>query len=74
MTGKEFNDRLKKLGLNVSEFADLTGLTKDAIYSWSRNDKNAPTWIKSWLDNYEKALLLDNIKNAFSQAFAFDKK
>lgn len=74
MTGKEFNDRLKKLGLNVSEFADLTGLTKDAIYSWSRNDKTTPEWVKSWLDNYEKALLLDNIKNAFSQAFAFDKK
>ncbi|MBZ7986300.1 hypothetical protein AVANS14531_08105 [Campylobacter sp. Cr9] len=74
MTGKEFNERIKHLGLSVSEFAELTGLTKDGVYGWSRSNKTTPEWVKSWLDNYEKALLLDNIKNAFSQAFAFDKK
>ncbi|MBZ7995148.1 hypothetical protein AVCANL279_07460 [Campylobacter canadensis] len=74
MSGKEFNERIKKLGLSVSEFAELTGLTKDAVYGWSRNSKTTPDWVKSWLDNYEKALLLENIKNAFSQAFLIDKK
>ncbi|WP_267525239.1 hypothetical protein [Campylobacter sp. MG1] len=63
MTQKEFNDRLKKNGLNLDDFSKLIDTPVGTIYNWNRKDKTPPNWVVSWFDNYEKAKSYEYIKN-----------
>lgn len=54
MTQKDFNDKLKKLNLNLDDFAKLVNLPAGTVYGWNRQGKNPPAWVLSWFDNYEK--------------------
>lgn len=74
MTKKEFNEKLKKNGLSLTDFAKETNLPYATIAGWNGEEKPFPTWLESWFKLHEKSILLDNIKNAFLDAFAFDKK
>jgi hypothetical protein len=63
MDYQEFKNKLKECKLNIKEFANLTGLNPDSISnSWKKVDK-IPKWAETWLDNYQKAQLIDDIKS-----------
>lgn len=63
MDKKEFEKRLKKNKLKLSDFATLCGLPYDTVTGWNRQGKNPPVWVLSWFDNYEKAKSYEYIKN-----------
>lgn len=62
MTYEEFSLRLKELGLSKKDFANLTGLEATSVTNWKAKNEVKSSWVKSWLDNYEKALKFDELK------------
>ncbi|ASQ30249.1 hypothetical protein CAV_0582 [Campylobacter avium LMG 24591] len=62
MTYEEFSLRLKELGLSKKDFANLTGLEATSVTNWKAKNEVKSSWVKSWLDNYEKALKFEKIK------------
>lgn len=64
MTGLEFKKQLKKVDLSKKKFSKHTGVNYDTIVGWTKGVKdNVPTWVKSWLENYECKLELLSILN-----------
>ena len=63
MTKKEFVIALKKANMTKKEFAHLSGMTYTTVAQWSDN-KPPPAWVESWLNNYQKAKILDSIANS----------
>lgn len=64
MKKQEFDETLKKIALSRQEFADMTELSYGAVSNWHDEKKPVPGWVKSWLDNYIKSKLADDIINA----------
>jgi hypothetical protein len=63
MNYQEFKNKLKECQLNIREFSDLTGINSNGIsYNWKKVD-TIPKWAETWLDNYQKAQLIDDIKS-----------
>ncbi|WP_281526705.1 hypothetical protein [Campylobacter avium] len=62
MTYEEFSLRLKELGLSKKDFANLTGLEATSVTNWKAKNEVKSSWVKSWLDNYEKAKKFDELK------------
>ncbi len=65
MNKKEFNLALKQTGLSQKEFANILGIASQTVNSWGTT-QNIPYWVKSWLENYAKAKLADDLINAVS--------
>ncbi len=63
MNKKEFNLTLKQTGLSQKKFADILGIASQTVNSWGTT-QNIPYWVESWLDNYAKAKLADEVINA----------
>ena len=61
MTYKEFNDKLAELGLNKRDFASICELNYTSVTNWGGKDEVAG-WVRSWLENYDKARKYDEIK------------
>ena len=59
MKHNEFLEKLEKAKLNKKEFVAITGLAYSTVANWSSSD-NIPHWVKSWLENYIKARLLED--------------
>ena len=64
MKKQEFDETLKKIALSRQEFANMTELSYGAVSNWHDEKKPVPGWVKSWLDNYIKSKLADDIINA----------
>lgn len=64
MTKKEFDEKLKSLDLTRQTFAQQTGISYGAITNWHDVNKPIPSWVDSWLDNYDKARRIDVIVDA----------
>ena len=62
MSYDEFSLRLKNLKLSKKEFAEQTGLEATSVTNWKQGNLVKSSWVKSWLDNYEKALKFEKIK------------
>lgn len=69
MTKKEFNDKLKKLNLSISEFSKLSNLPYQTAVSWNDDKRPFPAWVSSWLENYEVA---KNYKHLQEKAKKYD--
>ncbi|UXC30530.1 hypothetical protein N3114_05790 [Aliarcobacter butzleri] len=63
MDNKVFVELLKKSSLNKKEFSEKTKLAYSTVANWSTTS-NVPDWVESWLENYIKAKLADNIISA----------
>lgn len=71
MNYKDFEKLLANVGINKKDFANLTELSYQTVMNWQRND-NVPKWVKSWLENYIKSKVSDDIIEAV-KPFAKDK-
>lgn len=69
MTNAELTKRFKEIGLSRVDFATITGLKYETILNWSRKTNSVPTWVGSWLENYEKALKYDELFNITSDEY-----
>lgn len=67
LTRKEFDEKLKALGLIRQDFCNLTGFAYSSVSN--RNDKNKtlPTWLNNWLKYYEKAKVLEKTLKVYLQ-------
>ena len=73
MTYEEFEELLKKLNINKKEFAGLVEMSYQTIMNWS-NTNNVPKWVKSWLENYIKAKMSDEVIKAVKPFVSLDDK
>lgn len=59
----EFKELLKGSGITKKEFADLSSMSYGTVNSWGVEGRaEVPEWVKPFLENYEKAKKLDQIK------------
>lgn len=58
MKHEEFLELLKTTYLNKKDFAEKTNLAYSTVGNWSNND-TVPEWVRSWIENYNKAKLGD---------------
>lgn len=64
MTKKEFDDKLKSVGITRQDFSDMTGLSYGAINNWNDETKPIPSWVEPFLKNYIKAKDMDKVVEA----------
>lgn len=64
MLKKDFDEKIKNLGLSRQDFCNLTGLAYSSVSNWNDESKPIPKWVESWLENYEKAKVLNEISRA----------
>ncbi|WP_199879366.1 hypothetical protein [Campylobacter coli] len=62
MTYEDFSNRLKQLDLTREDFSKLVGMNYNSVANWK--SKEIPIWVDSWLINYEKAKVLDEISKS----------
>ena len=58
-----FEELLEQAKLSKKEFAKLVDMNYNSITNWNRNE-NIPSWVKSWLENYIKAKVSDEVIEA----------
>lgn len=63
MTYEDFEKLLQGADLTKKEFAELVDMNYTSITNWSKSN-NIPSWVESWLENYSKSKLADNIIKA----------
>jgi predicted transcriptional regulator len=62
-----FKKRLKEVGLSKKKFAKESGVKYDTILGWTKSEKETvPSWVKSWIDNYQAKLELVELKKILS--------
>lgn len=52
---------LKNANLSKKEFCVITDLKYTTVNNWGTSNINVPKWVKSWLENYTKAQLAEQI-------------
>jgi ABC-type oligopeptide transport system substrate-binding subunit len=63
MDKEEFNELLRKAGISKKEFANLTNISYNTITGWGSTNKIVPNWVKPFIENYQKAKIVDDIKS-----------
>ncbi|AXX84531.1 hypothetical protein [Aliarcobacter skirrowii] len=58
-----FEQLLKKANLTKKEFSILVKMNYTSVTNWN-GSKNVPDWVESWLENYIKAKVADDIIKA----------
>lgn len=65
MTRDEFDNLLKRAGLNKKKFSELTEVSYSTITQWGtyKNGKPLPVpkWVKSWISYYIKSKNWDDM-------------
>lgn len=64
MDRDEFNSLLKQANISKKEFCALIDLNYETVNTWGSSNINIPKWVKSWLENYTKAKISDDIIKA----------
>ncbi len=83
MTWGDFKEKLERAGLTVGLFAEMVGVSKGSIYTWS--NRKIPYWVESWLDNYIRAneyqelifeliLALDALYKSLKKTISYTRK
>ncbi|ECR2482248.1 TPA: hypothetical protein R8E34_001117 [Campylobacter coli] len=67
MLKREFDEKIKSLGLTRQDFCNITGLAYSSVSNWNDNNKPIPIWVDTWLLNYEKSLALDELLNTIEK-------
>jgi len=63
MNYQEFKSKLKECKLTIKEFANMTGLNEKSISGNWKKANETPKWVDVFLDNYQKAQIVEDIKN-----------
>ena len=61
MDRDEFNELMKRAGLNKKQLAEILETSYQGVNSWGTNGRGYPYWVESWLENYIKSLDMDKI-------------
>lgn len=64
MTREEFNQLLKSAGISKQEFCEILDLNYKTVNTWGSSDIKIPKWVRSWLENYIKAKMSDEVIKA----------
>ncbi|HED6010819.1 TPA: hypothetical protein R5V86_001837 [Campylobacter coli] len=67
MLKREFDEKIKSLGLTRQDFCNITGLAYSSVSNWNDNNKPIPIWVDTLLLNYEKSLALDELLNTIEK-------
>jgi hypothetical protein len=62
MDYQEFKKTLKKCDLTIKEFSNMCGLNEKSISANWKKVNETPQWVDVFLSNYQKARIIDNIK------------
>lgn len=65
MDKKTFNAILKEVNLSQVQFAEILNIESTTINKWGVS-QNIPYWVESWLENYKKAKLGEDVIKAVS--------
>jgi len=52
MDREEFNSLLDEAGITKKRFCHLVDSNYITVNNWGSNNKNIPSWVKSWFDLY----------------------
>ncbi len=63
MNKERFNKLLKEAQITKTDFAKQFKLTVGTVNNWG-SSKEIPYWVESWLENYIKAKVSDDIIKA----------
>ncbi|KLD99294.1 hypothetical protein [Aliarcobacter butzleri] len=63
MNKQEFSDFLKDINLSKKEFAELSNISYNTVNNWNDDNRPIPPWVESWLKNYSKANIYEDLKN-----------
>ncbi|EIJ4040965.1 hypothetical protein K9T45_000752 [Campylobacter jejuni] len=63
MNIETFEKKLNELELTKKEFANMVGAVYNGVINWNAKGET-PKWVDSWLINYEKAKVLDEISKS----------
>ncbi|EFN2951374.1 hypothetical protein ACTFS1_000905 [Campylobacter coli] len=58
-----FEKKLNELELTKKEFANMVGAVYNGVINWNAKGET-PKWVDTWLLNYEKAKVLDEISKS----------
>lgn len=58
-----FEKKLNELELTKKEFANMVGAVYNGVINWNVKGET-PKWVDSWICNYEKAKVLDEISKS----------
>ncbi|EAH4950574.1 hypothetical protein ACS18H_001352 [Campylobacter coli] len=58
-----FEKKLNELELTKKEFANMVGAVYNGVINWNAKGET-PKWVDTWLINYEKAKVLDEISKS----------
>jgi hypothetical protein len=61
LTKNDFDIKVKSLGLKKTEFAELSNISYNTVKGWIKLEE-VPSWVESWLNNYEDSIKLKAIK------------
>lgn len=64
MNKQELTEKLEGIGLSKKEFAELSNISYNTVNNWNDTSKPVPPWVESWLQNYIKAKISDDIIEA----------
>lgn len=73
MNKKDFDKKIKSLGLTRQDFCDMTGLAYSSVSNWNDDYKPIPTWVNSWLENYEYKKFYDEFYK-YKEFYDYAKK
>ncbi|AJC85507.1 hypothetical protein IMC75_08410 (plasmid) [Campylobacter peloridis] len=69
MLKKEFDEKIKSLGLTRQDFCNITGLAYSSVSNWNDNNKPIPIWVDSWIENYKYKKFYEITKEFFRDDF-----
>ena len=72
MNYEKFEELLNRAKLTKKEFAELVDMNYVSITNW--NKSKIPFWVESWLQNYIKAKISDDIIKAVKPFVTVENK
>ncbi len=64
MNKQELTEKLDEINLSKKDFAELANISYNTVNNWNDTNKPVPPWVESWLNNYIKAKVSDDIIEA----------
>ena len=55
--------KVKEKGWSKREFAELSNISYNTVNNWNDENRPIPPWVESWLDNYSKAKIYEDLKS-----------
>lgn len=74
MLKAELTTILDEIKISKKEFANLSNISYNTVNNWNDENRPVPPWVKSWLENYIKAKMSDEVIKAVKPFVNLDDK